>query len=662
MRLLCVFFILFGISSTNNVVAQLSLPIKKVGNTEYYYYEVSKKETLYSISKKLNIEISKIEETNPTVKNGLKANQTLFFPVKEFNKTDKNVVHTNSVVTHVVKRGETLYGISKNYEVPQEAIIKSNPSISDGLQAGAIIIIPQESINQDNITSNNIQPNQNEKQEIIFHTIKRGETLYSVSKLYNSTITDIIQLNPGLTPDNFKYDDVIKVKCNSAKPILVEQKSLEFIPYEVKKGETFYSIAKSYNLTSETLQEANPNLTILKKGAIINIPVTTKKSQYINPNDIDPNSDNGNLVNLEAAYQKVYKRNISDTINVAIILPFMLDKAETKSSRQYTEFYKGFLLSVDSLKRTLNKKLILHTYDNKNSQSITDSILSLPELKMMGLIIAPPNKTQFTQVSKFAKSNQIYVVNSFGVKNDEDNNEYVINTNTPASYMNAEILDWFDKTFKSYSIICVSKKGSEEKDFFTDLKKHLLRNKYNVQNVQLSYEFTPEQFSKILTPGKKYLVIPNSSSKDLLNNLIPYLKQLKNERIDVDFKLFGYPEYVTYMSEHKLDFHKIDTYIYSRFFYNNADKRTKIFEDKYRANYGEDMMYLWPRMGALGFDIGYSFLKILNQKNPFNNTVLTKVKGLQTNLYLERTSNWSGYINKNVQFIHFTKHNTIEQE
>lgn len=74
------------------------------------------------------------------------------------------------------------------------------------------------------------------------------------------------------------------------------------------------------------------------------------------------------------------------------------------------------------------------------------------------------------------------------------------------------------------------------------------------------------------------------------------------------------------------------------------------------------MRYTVPRMGLLGFDTGIYFLSTLAKGNdPFGNRNLPTYNGIQTSFKFERTSNWSGFINKDLMFIHFTPNSTIEK-
>ena len=70
------------------------------------------------------------------------------------------------------------------------------------------------------------------------------------------------------------------------------------------------------------------------------------------------------------------------------------------------------------------------------------------------------------------------------------------------------------------------------------------------------------------------------------------------------------------------------------------------------------MIYAAPKFGLLGYDTGCYFLSLFMNGKDYNNNF--NYTGLQNSFDFDRVSNWSGFINKSVYFIHFTVFNTIE--
>ena len=160
-----------------NAFAQLNLPIQTMNGTQYYYYKVKSKETIYGIAHKLHLSQDEIVKYNPTAATGVKDKQLLFFPVADFNKQPAAEPQQNPTLpkssdfTHTVQPGETLFGLSKTYGISIDDIIAQNPVLNGGkLKSGMVLHISQP-------TSGSI-----------FVKIEPGNTLCSTAMRYNTAV------------------------------------------------------------------------------------------------------------------------------------------------------------------------------------------------------------------------------------------------------------------------------------------------------------------------------------------------------------------------------------------------------------------------------------------------------------------------------------------
>lgn len=90
------------------------------------------------------------------------------------------------------------------------------------------------------------------------HTVKAGDTLFSIAGEYNTTV-DIIRENNPNAADGIKIDQTIKIPV-SEKEKAAKRRKKDFITHKVKAGETLYAIARLYDISVETLREDNPNI------------------------------------------------------------------------------------------------------------------------------------------------------------------------------------------------------------------------------------------------------------------------------------------------------------------------------------------------------------------------------------------------------------------
>ena len=80
-----------------------------------------------------------------------------------------------------------------------------------------------------------------------WHVVEKGETLYSISRLYGMSVDQLIAEN------NLKSNAIdigMKLKVD-------ERSSNKGKTYTVKKGDTLYSIAKKFDLSVEDLKKKN---------------------------------------------------------------------------------------------------------------------------------------------------------------------------------------------------------------------------------------------------------------------------------------------------------------------------------------------------------------------------------------------------------------------
>lgn len=112
-----------------------------IDTNKYVYHKIAKGETIYGITKKYNIDEKKLASYNPSINGGLKEGEYLIVGEKRRNVLVKPAValaSTNSEL-YTVQQGETLYGISKKLNVSQDDLLKWNPEVKDGVKQGQVL-------------------------------------------------------------------------------------------------------------------------------------------------------------------------------------------------------------------------------------------------------------------------------------------------------------------------------------------------------------------------------------------------------------------------------------------------------------------------------------------------------------------------------------------
>lgn len=176
-----------------------------------------------------------------------------FKPIKrntssENTLSDKLVTDTISTSAssdyHIVKKGERLTEIAKNYNISLIKLMEAN-------QLETTLVNEGRKLRVKNLDTSSKSSDEVDQERIAYHLIKRGETLYSISKRYNISVEKLKVMN-GLSSNLIKEDEYLKI----VDSIDEENNSI----WIVTKGDTLYSIARKNNLSVDALKALN-NLT-----------------------------------------------------------------------------------------------------------------------------------------------------------------------------------------------------------------------------------------------------------------------------------------------------------------------------------------------------------------------------------------------------------------
>ena len=659
--------------------AQNSLPKTSIGGHEFYYYEAGNNESIYDIAAKLGVTKDEIIKNNPEAADGITSGMRLYFPVKENTASATNVTSTAPAPVkaeskkHTVKEGETLYGLAKRYGVTVDDFIEANPGTEKGIKIGQKLIIPktetvvpapatasqqvQEAFHY-NASAPEVEAPKGDA--AVFHTLQDGESIYTIAKQYNTSIEGILAGNPGLKPDEYIPGAKLRIQPNTALPFTYKRVSRRNYKYEVKRGESYASIAHDNGITEKELRDANPDLKKVKKGKTIVLPKPFTESVMGEMATIPIEDLRGYYEpRINDLYDNLVSKRLENEMNIAMVLPFQLHKsAPPKQAYLYTDFYKGFLMALDSAAQVTSKHINLKVYDTQHNLNVTDSILSLPELRAMNMLIAPSEPQQLSKINAFGKANGVPVLNCFTTKNEDYlDNPYVYQVNTPTSEMMHNVMQWFDEQFKGYHVIYLAAPSESDKEMFEQMRNHITRKKYETTTINVNGELSYNDISNRMNPGSKYVFIPSSGDKDMVKKFIKALKQVKSERFDCDLSLIAYPEYVLYLKDYQTELQDIDTYMFTRFF-NAKGFRTRNLEAAYKTNFGGDPLQAIPSMYIYGYDTGLYLLHSLGVDGIIDEETPT-YKGIQTSFRWERGDNWRGYTNQAIDVVHFSTDHQI---
>lgn len=99
-------------------------------------------------------------------------------------------------------------------------------------------------------------------QKFYVHTVKAGDTLFSLAKTYEVSEDLIRQHNANMGTD-LKIDQTVKIPVPESAQTNAraeKRRKKDFISHKVQAGQTLYAIARDYNISVATLREDNPSL------------------------------------------------------------------------------------------------------------------------------------------------------------------------------------------------------------------------------------------------------------------------------------------------------------------------------------------------------------------------------------------------------------------
>ena len=188
------------------------------------YYVVKKGDSLWSIARANGLTVDELKSLNNLSSNVLHVGDTLLISSADSTGDDGNDNY------YVVKSGDTLWSIARKYNLSVNELKALNNLSNNVLSVGQRLIVGKESSND--------------------YVVSAGDTLWAIARKFNVSVDDIKALN-NLSSNNLSIDMTLKI------PLYSNKQNEETNVYVVKSGDSLWSIARMFNSTVDEIKSLN---------------------------------------------------------------------------------------------------------------------------------------------------------------------------------------------------------------------------------------------------------------------------------------------------------------------------------------------------------------------------------------------------------------------
>lgn len=510
-----------------------------------------------------------------------------------------------------------------------------------------------------------------EGKKYYIHTIEKGQSLYSISKLYNVSLDDLYNLNPELDM-GAKAGQEIRIPFVSSTETVVTSTiqpidTAKYITYKVQKGETIYSLCKRFDIKEKKLNEYNPDLTNgLKVGQIIIISEKPKRKKAKEVTVTQP------TVVAIADTVRIIPKSKKTSYNIALILPFKLEEVISldldsliRNNRNFPmisglsiDFYLGFKRAMDSLK-SQDFKINLQLYDIGDDDSLKlVQLVNSPKFKEFDFIFGPLYADDFKIIAKKAKEFQIPIVSPITQQNKIlYDNIYISKTNPSQFTLLESLADYCMDSLMANNahimLLAAAEKDRKEKAFvnafktyFNDKQKQSGKSEKDTITVVKGIDAVKQNF----VPGVRNIIVSMSGNQVLVTDFNTQLALFANKK---DIVLCGWQS-ITEMENMDQEYLNQLNYTFPHQ-YNllNTQSFWPIIADyKQQQNTCPSEYYF------IGFDIGLYYLKNLKEKGPDFIFSLDKFpqETSYTRFQYARPDNSTGFDNRGVYIFKYNNY------
>ena len=420
--------------------SEISSKTKTIDGKEYYIHHVQRGETLYGLSHAYKVSVEEIENLNPKVKDGLKADAVIQIPVRVRKEVEPQMIVEDSEQQPVVEKTDfvkspILESIAERTDTFKESDLVVEISESpEVLDSGMIVLEPDSEI---------IEPMENDTIVVGgYYVVEEGEDLYDIAKKFGIDLSDFKEINPGLN-NNPSPETKILV------PNIVNEQ--DYIIHKVEYNERTSSMLKRWKVKDKLFRKKNVSVgSHVFVNQIVLIPIepvvvrpevielddqvqmVVEQEQEIDEPLLVENNEKEPLFIEEIPYDMpeciALSENALKRYNVALMIPLYLydlgsldvskeniSKLQKARPLSFLQYYQGFMMAAEKLEKE-GLKLNLTVIDVTDNVSSAHQALTQIEGMDFDMIVGPFFAKSFEVIEEYARDKGIIMVNPLSVR------------------------------------------------------------------------------------------------------------------------------------------------------------------------------------------------------------------------------------------------------
>ena len=241
--------------------------------TEWVRHTIARGETLSTIARRYGISVRAIQDANKMKSNRIVAGHDLIVPVPvgALQHTEARIIQPSETGEYRVRAGESLWDIAKAHGTSAADLAERNHISSRGkIYPGQILKVPVGATASTSAArpAKSSQARSASAAEFSEYRVRAGETLWSIANRYGLSVSRLAEINHISSRGHIYPGQTLRVPGapRSSGPV----------KYVVRRGDTLTKIANEFNIAVSDLIEVNDivNPQNIPAGTTLDIPVT----------------------------------------------------------------------------------------------------------------------------------------------------------------------------------------------------------------------------------------------------------------------------------------------------------------------------------------------------------------------------------------------------